>query len=65
MATASIVMRDDGDATSMEVVFDGGFDKNSPAHAAIRRILGYIDSLGIEVLDPRLAKEAPRIATVN
>ena len=56
---ASIVMRDMPDGTvSMEVVFGDGFDRTSQAHAGIRRVLGYIDSLGIEVVAP----EASRIA---
>jgi hypothetical protein len=53
MGVASIVMRDMPDGScGMEVVYGDGFDKTSPAHAGIRRVLQYIDSLGIEILEP-------------
>ena len=61
MAAASIVMRDETDGNvSMEVVFGEGFDKNSPAHAGIRRVLDFINSLGMEVQEPP-EPEAPQI----
>jgi len=53
MSTACIVISDvSGEECAMNVVFDGGFDKSSPAHCAIRRVLEQIDSLGIEIREP-------------
>ncbi len=53
MGIASIVMRDAEDGNvNMEVVFGGGFDHSSPAHAGIRRALEILDSMGMEVQEP-------------
>lgn len=63
MSTACIVISDVTDSTTgtdsskspstaMSVVFDGGFDQTSPAHAAIRRVLEMIDALGMEIIEP-------------
>ncbi len=52
MATACIVMADvNNDEMAMSCVFDGGFDKDSPAHAAMRRVIDMIGKLGVEVVD--------------
>jgi len=48
---------DDG-TTAMNVVFDGGFDKTSPSHCALRKILQMLDDMGMTVVDPI---EAPHI----
>lgn len=59
MATACIVISDvENDETAMTAVFDGGFDKESPAHAAMRRVLDMIYNLGVEMVDQMLAPVA-------
>lgn len=53
MGTASVVLRDTDDGFVIcEVVFGDGFDKSSHAHAGIRRVLDFLDSLGVEVQEP-------------
>jgi len=52
MSTATIEITDRGDSNSMTVTYAGGYDLASPSHAAIRRVVAYIDSLGIEIKEP-------------
>lgn len=59
MSAASIVMRDDEDGNvNLEVVFAGGFDRDSQAHAGVRRLLDMLDGMGIEVQEPINGEEA-------
>lgn len=58
MATACMVMADaENSEMVMSCVFDGGFDKDSVAHAAMRRLIDMIDKLGVEVVD-RMVQDA-------
>lgn len=53
MKQACVVIADLDDGTSaMSVVFDGGFDKTSPAHCAMRRVLEEFDKLGMCIIEP-------------
>lgn len=50
---------DDG-TTAMNVVFDGGFDKTSPSHCALRRVLEMLDNMGMAIIEPMdMAADAP------
>lgn len=50
---ACLVIADlqDGE-TALNVVFGGGFDKNSPAHCALRKVLEMLDNMGMAIIEP-------------
>lgn len=51
--TACIVITDLTDGTTaLTAVFDGGFDKASPAHCAVRKLLEQMDNMGMAIIDP-------------
>lgn len=46
--------------TALSVTFDGGFDKTSPAHCSLRKVLEILDNMGMAIIEPmEMVEDAP------
>ncbi len=67
MSRATMVFADKDGALDFSLVFDGGFDPNSPAHQHAQIVLKKLDEMMVEKTQEHivpLAKDEPRIVVM-